>query len=94
MVITKPKVPPIWNTESFERYKEQVEHWDRNSTDLDLNKYFDFLETLKKKKDLKVCVVNTVLDRTQAEGKMVKKIMEVLGQKFREDHEVSTDRGK
>ena len=37
---------------------------------------------LKKKKDLKDCVINTVLDRTQAEGKTVKKIMEVLGEKF------------
>ena len=51
--------------ETFERYKEQVDHWNRNSTDLELNKYLDLLETLKKKKDLKDSVMNTVLDRTQ-----------------------------
>ena len=75
-VITKPKAPPIWNMETFERYKEQVDHWNRNSTDSDLNKYLDLLEKLKKKKDLKDSVMNTVLDRTQTGEKTVKNVME------------------
>ena len=79
-VITKPKIPPAWNNETFERYKEQVDHWNSNSMDSDLNNYFDLIEVLKKKKDLKDCVINNVLDRTQREGKTVKKIMEVLGE--------------
>ena len=58
--------------ETFERYKEQVDHWNRSSTDSELNKYFDLLETLKKKKDLKDSVMNTVLDRTQAGEKTIK----------------------
>ena len=65
-MITKPKVPPIWSNKTFERYREQVKHWDKNSTDSDLNKYFDRIEALKKKKDLKESVINTILNRTQA----------------------------
>ena len=37
---------------------------------------------LKKNKDLKDFVMNTVLDRTQAGEKTMKSIMEVLGEKF------------
>ena len=52
-VITKLKILPIQNNKTFERYKEHVDHWDKNSTHSDLNKYFDLIETLKKKKELK-----------------------------------------
>ena len=67
-VITKPKNPPIWGEETFERYAEQVRYWNDNSKDTDLNKYHDLLEVLKKKKDLKDYILNTVLDRTNVEG--------------------------
>ena len=81
-VITKPKAPPIWNTETFKRYKDQVEHWNTDSNNLNLNKYFDLIEALKRKKDLKEYVINNVLDKTQLEGKTVAKILEVPGEKF------------
>ena len=81
-VITKPKAPPFWNDESFERYKEQVEHWNENSRDSELNNYFDLVEVLKKKNDLKGYIMNNVLDRIQLEGHLVEKILEVLGYKF------------
>ena len=38
-VITKPKQPPTWGDETFERYEEQVKHWYANSQDSELNKY-------------------------------------------------------
>ena len=48
------------------------------------------LEALKKKKDLKDSVINTVLDRTQAGEKLMKSIMEVLGEKFTQTFEEKT----
>ena len=74
-VLTKPKNPPMWGDKTFERYQEQVLHWDANSKDSDLNKYQDLLEVLKKKKGLKDYVMNTVLDRTQIEGRTVRKVL-------------------
>ena len=90
-VLTKPKNPPMWGDETFERYQEQVLHWDANSKDSDLNKYQDLLEVLKKKKDLKDYVMNTVLDRTQIEGRTVRKVLEVLREKYEKTYAEKTE---
>ncbi len=90
-VLTKPKNPPMWGDETFERYQEQVLHWDANSKDSDLNKYQDLLEVLKKKKGLKDYVMNTVLDRTQIEGRTVRKVLEVLREKYEKTYAEKTE---
>ena len=47
-----------------------------------MNKYHDLVEVLKKKKDLKEYVINTVLDKTNVEGRTVQKVLEILDGKF------------
>ena len=53
-IVTKPKLLPSWTIEKFDRYKEEVNHRNKNSKDSDINKYNDFIEVLKIKRIWKI----------------------------------------
>ena len=44
--LTKVRPPPLWTRETFECYKDQVQNWNSNNKDNDLNKFSDFVEKL------------------------------------------------
>ena len=63
-VITKPKPPPMWGDEEFERYEEEVKHWNEESKNSEYNKYRELIEVLKKKKGLKEHTMNAILHQS------------------------------
>ena len=80
--MTKPKNPPVWGPFDYERYKEQVLHWDQDSKDSELNKFKLLLNELNRKKEIPGSVMKIVHNRTHREGRTIKKIVEVLRDKF------------
>ena len=48
------------------------------------------MEVLKKKDDLKDNVLTTILNRTQNEGKTVKKVLDILSEKYSETYAEKT----
>ena len=83
-VLKKPKQPPVWGDETFERFVDLVQHWEQDSKDSQINKYYDLVEALKKKKDLEQNVLNVVLDRTSLRPglRTVNEVLKVLKEKF------------
>ena len=80
--MTKPKNPPVWGLFDYERYEEQVFHWDQGSKDSELNKFKLLLNELNRKKEIPGSVMKIVHNRTHREGRTIKKIVEVLRDKF------------
>ena len=80
--MTKPKNPPVWGPFDYERYEEQVFHWDRDSKDSELNKFKLLSNELNRKKEIPGSVMKIVHNRTHREGRTIKKIVEVLRDKF------------
>ena len=81
--ITKAKLPPIWIGQSFERFNQEVDAWDKSNMDEEYTKYIDLIESLKKNKMVKEYVVEIVLDNTaKKEDKTVEKIMDLLRDKY------------
>ena len=67
-ILTKPKIPPIFGRVNYERYEEQILHWDQDSKDSELNKFNHLLNELNRKKEFPGSVMNIVHDRTHREG--------------------------
>ena len=81
-MLIEPKLLPIWGGEEYELYAGEVHHWNKVSTDSEYSKYHDLREVLKKKKGLEK-VMDTIVSRTEADNnKTVKRIMELLEEKF------------
>ena len=72
----------MWGQFDYERYKEQVLHWDQDSKDSELNKFKLLLNELNRKKEIPGSVMKIVHNRTHREGRTIKKIVEVLRDKF------------
>ena len=82
--ITKAKPPPVWIGGDFERFKDEIEAWDKNNADSTMTKYADLMESLKKNKNIKENDINVIQDRTREIGdKNVENIMEILEEKYR-----------
>ena len=84
--ISKPKPPPLWAGESYERYKEQVIAWTESNKDPEYTKYHDLIEKLKQTKDipgLKEFVTTTVIDKLQdSNAKTVPNVIKCLDEKY------------
>ena len=46
--LTKPRLPPLWSKQQYDRWKIEVEKWFDNNKSTDKEKYIDLLEILKK----------------------------------------------
>ena len=78
MQITKAKLPPIWIGGDFERFKEEIEAWDKNNADSSMTKYAALIESLKKNKNIKENDINVILDNAREIGdKTVKKVIKI-----------------
>ena len=82
--ITKAKPPPVWLGGDFERFKDEVEAWDKNNADSTMTKYADLVESLKKNKNIKENDINVIQDKARDVGdRSVAKVMEILEEKYR-----------
>ena len=63
--ITKAKPPPVWIGGDFERFKDEIEAWDKNNADSSMTKYADLIESLKKNKNIKENDINVILDNAR-----------------------------
>ena len=80
--LTKPRLPPLWTGQKFDRWRIEVERWcDNNNKSMDEKKYIDLLESLKKNDALKGYVVNTLVEKVR-EKRSVKKVLDVLFAKY------------
>ena len=46
--LSKPRLPPLWSGQKFDRWKKEIEKWCNNDKLTDEEKYIDLLESLKK----------------------------------------------
>ena len=82
--ITKAKPPPIWIGGDFERFKDEIEAWDKNNTDSTMTKYADLIESHKKNKNIKENDINVILDNGREIGdKSVEKVIKILEEKYK-----------
>ena len=51
--LVKPRFPPIWSGQKFDRYKKEIETWSANNKSTEEDKYVDLLESLKKNYTIK-----------------------------------------
>ena len=80
--LVKPKSPPIWTGQTFDRFKSEVEAWNVNNHESDEGKYIDFIESLKRNKDVRHYVTNVVIEKS-ANARSVKRVMELLADKYK-----------
>ena len=79
--LAKPRLPPLWSGQKYDRWKIEVEKWNDNNKLSDEEKYVDLLESLKKNDEIKQFVVNTLIEKV-GRIRTVKKILEVMTEKF------------
>ena len=79
--LTKPRLPPLWSGQKYDRWKIEVEKWFDNNKSTDEEKYIDLLESLKKNDAVKEFVVKTLVEKV-GNTRTVKKILEVMTEKF------------
>ena len=79
--IVKPRPPPLWTGQKFDRWKVEVISWHNHSRGNDEEKYLDLIESLKKNEAIKEFVNRTLIERV-GETRTVDKILEIMSEKF------------
>ena len=51
--LVKPRQPPLWSGQKFDRWKIEVERWYENEKANDEEKFLDLMESLKKNEAIK-----------------------------------------
>ncbi len=71
--IVKPRPPPLWTGQKFDRWKVEVMSWRNHSRGNDEEKYLDLEESLKKNEAIKECVRRTLKEKV-GESKTITRI--------------------
>ena len=79
--LVKPIFPPIWSGQKFERWKKEIERWSTNNKSSEEDKYVDLLESLKKNDTIKEYVNRTLIEKV-GENRNVKKVLDVMTEKY------------
>ena len=79
--IVKPRPPPLWTGQKFDRWKVEVISWRNHSRGNDEEKYLDLIESLKKNEVIKEFVNRTLIERV-GETRTVDRILEIMSEKF------------
>ena len=79
--IVKPRPPPLWTGQKFDRWKVEVMSWRNHSRGNDEEKYLDLVESLKKNEAIKEFVNRTLIERV-GETRTVERILEIMSEKF------------
>ena len=61
--IVKPRWPPGWSGQKFDKWKIEVEKWDMNNKSTDEDKFIDLIESLKKNDAIKDFVAQSLLEK-------------------------------
>ncbi len=77
----KPRPPPLWTGQKFDRWKVEVMSWHNHSRGNDKEKYLDLVESLKKNEAIKEFVNSTLIQRL-GETRIVARILEIMSEKF------------
>ena len=79
--IRKTKQVPYWTGYKFETWKGEIERWCTDSNQSEHWKYQEVIENLKGNKKIQDFVNNTLIDRI-GEMKTVKRILDILSEKY------------
>ena len=79
--LVKPRQPPLWSGQKFDRWKIEVERWYENNRANDEEKFLDLMESLKKNEVIKQFVNNTLIEKV-GETRTVTKILEEMSEKY------------
>ena len=71
----------MWSGQEYDRWRIEVKKWCDNNKSTDVEKCIDLLESLKKNDAVKGYVVNTLVEKV-GETIMVKKILDILSEKY------------
>ena len=77
--IVKPRPPPLWTGQKFDRWKVEVISWHNHGRGNDEEKYLDLVESLKKNEAIKEFVNRTLIQRV---GETRTRILEIMSEKF------------
>merc|ERR1712030_179214 len=79
--LVKPRLPPGWSGQQFDKWRAEVEKWNENNRATDEDKFVNLVESLKKNDAVKDFVSKSLLDKI-GETRTVKKILEILAEKY------------
>ena len=79
--IVKPRPPPLWTGQKFDRWKVEVISWHNQSRGNDEENYLDLVESLKRNKTIKEFMNRTLIQRV-SETRTVERILEIMSEKF------------
>ena len=79
--LVKPRPPPLWTGQKFDRWKAEVISWHNNGRGNDEEKFLDLIESLKKNDAIKGFVNRTLIEKVGT-TRTVERILEIMSEKF------------
>ena len=79
--LVKPRWPPGWSGQRFEKWQVEIEKWSTNNKASEEDKFVDLIESLKKNEAIKEFVSKSLMDKV-GETRTVEKILRVMAEKF------------
>merc|ERR1711984_58329 len=79
--LVKPRYPPGWTGQRFEKWRVEIEKWSANNKASEEDKFVDLIESLKKTEAVKEFVTKSLLEKV-GETRTVEKILQVMAEKF------------
>ena len=64
----KPRPPPLWTGQKFDRWKAEVISWRDHGRGNDEKKFLDLIESLKKYEMIKAFVNRTQIEKLEKQG--------------------------
>merc|ERR1712105_452427 len=79
--LVKPRYPPGWTGQKFDKWKVEIEKWSVNSKASEEDKFIDLIESLKRNEAIKEFVTKSLMEKV-GETRTVEKILRVMAEKF------------
>ena len=79
--LVKPRPPPLWTGQKFDRWKDEVTAWRDNGRGNGEEKVLDLIESLKKNDVIKGFVNRTLIEKVGTTRTVVR-ILEIMSKKF------------
>ena len=70
--LVKPRQPPLWSGQKFDRWKIEIGIWCENNRTNDEDKFIDLMESLKKNEAIKDFVNRTLIEKVGTTRKATK----------------------
>ena len=79
--LVKPRPPPLWTGQKFDRWKDEVTAWHDNGRGTYEEKFLDLIECLKKTDAIKGFVNRTLIEKVGTK-RIVDTNLEIVSEKF------------